>query len=129
MKPFSKFEAIGNRKPVVTRSGKKVLQLFEINADIEYPLVGFVEEDTEINTWTSDGKFSEQGAVQNLDLFMESTKYEGWVAFGPEKNQTRYGIVAFATHAFPTEEEAKNAYRNANDQHEPVGTQKITWED
>ena len=129
MKPFSKLEAIGNGKPVVTRSGKKVLQLFEIDADIEYPLVGLVEGATDVSTWTSDGNFSNQGAVQNLDLFMASTKHEGWIAFGPESAQTDLDLVAFATHVWPTEEAAKNSYRNANYDHEPAGTQKITWEE
>ena len=128
MKPFSKMEAIGNGKPVVTRDGKKVTQLKEFEIVDPYHIAGVMEGSKCITTWTDDGKYN-MSAESEMDLFMASTKHEGWVAFGPRHAQTRVGAVAFTTHAWPTKEEAVRAFRSANDQAEPVGTQYISWED
>lgn len=57
------------------------------------------------------------------------TKKEGWVAFGTEEAQSKYDLVEFATHVWPTEEKAKGSYRGANDGREPASTVKVFWED
>ena len=129
MKPFSKMEAIGNGKPVVTRNGRKVLQIFEVTANIGQPVVAMVEGDSDIQTFTSDGKFYESSLVSVYDLFMATTTKEGWVAFGTERLQEMHGLVGFATHVWPTEEVARASYRGANEQREPKGVQKVSWEE
>lgn len=129
MKPFSKYEAITEKKPVVTRSGKKVTIIGEAPANIDYPVVGIIEGNPVVGTWTSDGLHYKHATEERLqDLFMASVTHEGWVAFGPEVPQSKLGVVAFATHAWSTEEEAKKSYRLATD-HEPKGSIKISWEE
>ena len=129
MKPFSKMEAIGNGKPVVTRDGKKVTQLKEFEIVDPYHIAGVMEGSKCITTWTDDGKYN-MSAESEMDLFMASTKHEGWVAFGPRRvyqSETRF--VAFTTHVWSTKEEAIRSFRYANDYAELVGTQYISWED
>jgi len=127
MKPFSKFEAISG-KPVVTRDGRKVGQLkkFEVTGPLQ--VVGVVEGKAETTAWTDDGKYYPNHTNCHLDLFMAPTMHEGWVAFGPEAIQSADGLVAFATHAWPTEAGAIESYKSANN-HEPKGTVKISWEE
>lgn len=128
MKPFSKFEAISG-KPVVTREGKKVTQLKEFELSGPYQIVGVVEgyNDT-VNEWTDDGSFYTDHIESVMDLFMEAV-VEGWVAFGPEATQISYGLIAFATHVWSTEEKAIESYKSANFNHEPKGTVRISWEE
>ena len=123
MKPFSKFEAISG-KPVVTRDGKKVTQLKEFEVSGPFQIVGVIEGNTGVNEWTDDGNYYSDHDESHSDLFMATVVHEGWVAFGAEG----LGIVAFVTHAWPTEEEAKASYRSANG-HEPKGTVRISWEE
>jgi hypothetical protein len=129
MKPFSKFEAIGEGKPVVTRDGRKVTQLKEFEVIGPYQLVGVVEGKNSTTAWTDDGKYYAIHEEHALDLFMASAVKEGWVAFGAEESQVSHGMVAFVTHAWPTEIEAVCSYRIANESREPKGTAKISWEE
>ena len=135
MKPFSKFEAISG-KPVVTRIGKKVTQLKEIELSGPYQIVGVVEGNDTVDEWTDDGSFYTDHIESVMDLFMESDVHEGWVAFGTrgllrqaEKQQTTLGLVAFATHVWSTEAVAVESYKTANLNHEPKGTVRISWEE
>ena len=130
MKPFSKMEAVGEKKPVVTRDGRKVTILGEIPADVKYPVIGFIEGDVEADSWTSDGRYSVSSDKESpSDLFMEPKQVEGWVAFGPTEVHNRYGLVAFTTHAWPTEKQAIRSFRDANGYKEPKGTVRISWEE
>jgi hypothetical protein len=45
-------------KPVQTRDGRKVEIKFTDGRDSHYPICGYIEGDTFIQTWTSDGYFS-----------------------------------------------------------------------
>ena len=128
MKPFSKFEAI-NGKPVVCRNGEKVEEIFELKADIGQPVVALVEGESQVKTFTSDGHFFENKEESVYDLFMAPAVVEGWVAFGPETDQSMYGLLAFATYVWATEADAIRSYRIANHDHEPKGTVRISWEE
>ena len=128
MKPFSKFEAISG-KPVVTRDGKKVTQLKEFELDGPFQIVGVVEGKRETSSWTDDGNCYGDGSQSHLDLFMASTVVEGWAAFGREVAQSKYNVLAFATHVWATEAEAVKSYKIANDDREPKGTVRISWEE
>ena len=129
MKPFSKMEAIGEGKSVVTGDGRKVTQLKEFELDGPFQIVGVIEGRKEISTWTDDGKYYSSPPDSHLDLFMAPAVKEGYVAFGAEKRQTTFGLVAFATHAWPTEAAAIESYKAANCNHEPKGTVRISWEE
>jgi hypothetical protein len=129
MKPFSKFEAIRG-KPVVTRDGRKVTQIKEFELEGPYKIVAVVEGEKEVATFTDDGKFDQHHSYDSKwDLFMATETHEGWIAFGPEQSHIQLGLVAFTTHAFPSEESAKQSYRNGNHGHEPKGTVRISWEE
>jgi hypothetical protein len=82
-----------------------------------------------LEAWTDDGSFYTDHIESVMDLFMESAVVEGWVAFGPEATQTSYGLIAFASHVWPTEEKAIESYKDANFNHEPKGTVRISWEE
>lgn len=127
MKPFSKFEAISGGT-VVTRDGKKVTQLKEFELSGPFQIAGVIEGRKGLPTWTDDGKYYSDGE-SHLDLFMAPAVKEGYVAFGAEKRQTTFGLVAFATHAWPTEAAAIESYKAANCNHEPKGTVRISWEE
>jgi len=132
MKPFSKMAAIGEGKPVVSRSGKKLLQIHEFSLDIKYPIAGVLEGSNETDTWTSDGRYSDLGGVQHpKDLFMAATPKEGWVAFGVYKkcgDDLEGRPNGFATHVWPTKEKAKADFRSANNGTEAAGTVRVEWE-
>ena len=128
MKPFSKFEALSG-KPVVTRDGKKVTQLKEFEVSGPFQIVGVIEGNTGVNEWTDDGNYYSNHGESHLDLFMAPAVKEGYVAFGAEERQTTFGLVAFATHAWPTEAAAVKSYKDANYDHEPKGTVRISWEE
>ena len=136
MKPFSKTQALTG-KPVVTREGRKVVILGEIPATspcpshslVKYPVIGFVEGDCEAESWTSDGKYALSYKDSPSDLFMESKQVEGWIAYGPTEIQSRYGLVAFSTHAWPTEEQAIKSLSDAIGYKGLKGTVRISWEE
>ena len=128
MKPFSKFEAISG-KPVVTRDGKKVTQLKEFELDGPFQIVGVIEGRRDTCKWTDDGNYYSDHGESHLDLYMASAVVEGWAAFGVEEAQTRHKLVAFVTHAWRTEAMAIESYKDANDDREPKGTVRISWEE
>ena len=128
MKPFSKFEAISG-KPVVTRDGKKVTQLKEFELDGPFQIVGVIEGRRDTCKWTDDGNYYSDHGESHLDLYMASAVVEGWAAFGVEEAQTRHKLVAFVTHAWLTEAMAIESYKDANDDREPKGTVRISWEE
>jgi hypothetical protein len=128
MKPFSKSEALQG-KPVVTRNGKKVLYITEVPLDIMYPVVAVVEGVEEPHIFTSDGNFLKSQDYHTYDLFMASTKKEGWIAFGTNQIKiSSKGIVGFATHVWSTEDEAKRYYYAGNEG-STVHTVKVAWEE
>ena len=129
MRPFSKSEALQG-KPVVTRNGKKVKYITEIPLDINYPVVAVVEGIDEPHVFTSDGKFLKSDNNHLYDLFMGSTKKEGWIAFGTDKRRYSNGdITGFATHVWSTEAEAKRLYLQGNDTESVVHTVHVSWEE
>ena len=129
MKPFSKFEALSG-KPVVTRSGLKVLYITEIPLDVLYPVVAFIEGHNSADGFTSDGAFLQGPSTREhpLDLFMASENKEGWIAFGTD-HRTYAPSAILLGFAWPTEEKAKESYRSVNDGREPASTVKDSWED
>ena len=125
MKPFSKSEALQG-KPVVTRNGKKVLYITEVPLDITFPVVAVIESVGGPCIFTSDGNFLKSQDYHAYDLFMASTKKEGWIAFGVHPHSL--SAAGFATHVWHTEEDAKRYFKKGNST-EPLGTVKVAWEE
>lgn len=124
MKPFSKMQAIGQGKPVMTRDGRKVPILYEVPADIPYPVVGVIEGGESITTWTSDGKYRRYQDDNPDDLFMASTKKEGWI------NLIKTSAVkTFPSTVFSTKEDADKAMQVFAYKYPRVACVKITWEE
>lgn len=104
MKPFNLERALAG-DPVVTRDGHRVTDLRYFNRQgILYPIIGVLEVDDanpEVETWTLYGRFRTH-CDSDYDLFMASTKHEGWVNlyYGAEC-PTLGGIV------YPTKEDAE----------------------
>ena len=69
MKPFNLEKALAGEK-VVTRTGKKVTSLHLLDEPIDYPLVGRVEGELSIKTFTADGSFYTDKSHSDFDLFM-----------------------------------------------------------
>jgi hypothetical protein len=126
-KPFNLEEALAG-KPVVTRNGKKVTNLTQLllkgKDTSEYVLAGVVEG--HIATFTIDGRYNNV-TYSTLDLVMDSETKEGWIAYGNRVLEGTTNKVCFATHVWPTENEAIISFVTANNEH-PVGTVKVTWE-
>jgi hypothetical protein len=75
MKPFNLLEAKAG-KPLVTRDGKKVLELRVFNTDVERPLIAVIEK--KIFAFDLNGKFNPSQDTGS-DLFMALEKKSIWV--------------------------------------------------
>lgn len=70
MKPFNLKEALEG-KPVITRTGKPVNQLFLFDCEDDLPLMGVLNN--ELHSFTKEGKWSSyEHHVNDADLFMAS---------------------------------------------------------
>jgi hypothetical protein len=77
MKPFNLKEALSG-KPVVTRTGDAVSQLYLFDCDDDLPLMGVLHN--EIHSFTKDGKWSTYDTdKRDTDLFMAPEKKSIWV--------------------------------------------------
>lgn len=92
MKPFNLKEALEG-KPVVTRTGDAVTQLYLFNCDDDLPLMGVLNN--ELHSFTKDGKWSVYDAdSRNADLFMAEEKKTIWINIWKNKN----GFIFSTTH-------------------------------
>lgn len=128
MKPFDLKAALAGA-PVVTRDGRKVTNVTQFPVG-EQPVAAVVEGSDEIDTFTEEGVFNPFVRVStSKDLFMASTTKTGWVAYGPDVAYDCPSVFGYSTHVWSTEEEAIDAYKAANVNRLPTGTQKLTWEE
>lgn len=123
MKPFNKEQALAG-KPVITYDGRNVTQLKEFELPIKsedhsFTLVGFIEGNSQLSTWTAFGKhsYSIPSIISRLDLFMKTSKKTGWIAFG-----------SYSTHIWDTKEEAIASYKRVG-LSEPKGAVEVSWEE
>ena len=78
MKPFNLKEALEG-KPVVTRNGRKVLQLFHFDkADVDFKLCAHIEGNKQIFTFNENGSWTEYETSN--DLFMATEKKKLYLA-------------------------------------------------
>jgi hypothetical protein len=127
MKPFNLKDALEG-KPVVTRAGAKVRELYQWKTLSRFPLQVTIEgtSDTTFEL-TLEGRFFDNSNDSSYDLFMASAIEEGWVAFGLNYAPETI-LVGFCTNVWPTEEEAKASLKRATG-FEAKGTQRVSWED
>lgn len=92
MKPFNLKEALEG-KPVVTRNGDVVTQLYLFDCDDDLPLMGVLND--EIHSFTKDGKWSTYSKDQrDTDLFMAEEKKTIWINIWKNK----VGYIFSTTH-------------------------------
>lgn len=75
MIPFNLEEA-KTGKPVVTRDGRRMIELQIFNSEVHRPVVGII--DARVLTFTREGKLLE-GRDSNTDLFMAPERKSIWV--------------------------------------------------
>lgn len=116
MKPFNLERALTG-DPVVTREGISVTELHIFNTLPINPLVAIIEG--QIRSFRLDGYYDGPNARRKYDLFMKSTKHEGWVNLYHNINKSIYFISA----VYDTEKEAKE-----NIESDCINTIQIEWE-
>lgn len=92
LKPFNLKDALAG-KPVVTRSGLKVLRIFETPELTEFHKVQAVVDEPgkpQLLTYSVNGLFSDQSWSRNLDLFMAAEKKSGWANIYPSRRTFIY---------------------------------------
>jgi hypothetical protein len=113
MKPFDKAAALCG-EPVVTRDGKRVINLVEFPVvEDNYTLYGVV--DGTIESWTAAGAYYDSTKPRSVpdsyrDLFMAPTTVKGYIAIGTDPSRLFTGQF-FATHVWPTVEEAESMFK------------------
>lgn len=123
MRPFDLKKALDGA-PVVTRLGKEVTQLHAFNTNTGYPLRAVVGGN--ILGFTEEGAWCNSTGTHDLDLFMKTTKKQGFINIYSNKNGSRevwcktgwtaVGSASDGTEVvsgnkiFPTEEAAANAF-------------------
>jgi hypothetical protein len=86
MKPFSLKHALAGAL-VVTRNGRKVIYVTELEGVKVYPVVGLVEGTESIAKWTKDGYFLKTRSPHKYDLFVHEVKKSIWVNIYDNKSR------------------------------------------
>ena len=95
MKPFDLKQALSG-KPVVTRDGRKVLEIYHFKTAAQPFTVRAVIDGPEkpiIQQYTEDGITSAVFVSSSLDLFMAPEKREWWVGLIRRKNGIIYPFL------------------------------------
>ncbi len=122
MEQFNLNEYLANpERKVVTRDGKPVRIICTDRRGFEdFPIIALVETDGKENgcSYTRDGRYVSNKVDDNLDLFFDPVKHEGWV------NIHRSGGCTWVSDIYPTKIEAESAGCTCEDY---VATAKIEW--
>jgi hypothetical protein len=103
MKPFDLEKALAG-EPVVTRDGKKVIDLYHFKLSTgEFPLVVNIEGKKALSTYTTRGKLTNAATDHEYDLLMAPP--ETWVNVYYNKTTGVYGSSIGTT--YPSEQMAK----------------------
>ena len=117
MKAFNLEEALVG-KPVVTRDGRKVTELYLFKtANSNYPLRVCIDKD--IKDYTDRGTYYAKDTTSEHDLFMEVPIIESWV------NVYCSNGYIYLSSSYESKEEAIEGYRNGPDTIYYVKTIKI----
>ena len=99
MKPFDYFKATDG-EPVITRDGRKVVEIKVFEADIPYCIVAYIEGEDVLRTYDISGKFTEKES--SLDLFMAPKERKEWIVRRTRPNSSEMivkGPWAFRAYA------------------------------
>jgi hypothetical protein len=103
MKPFNLAEAKAG-KPVITRDGKKVVEIQIFNSEVDKPIIGLVG--SKFYAFTKNGKSADDNESA-IDLFMGPEKKTIWVNVHHCGN-----TLALGRGRYPTEAEAREKITN-----------------
>lgn len=115
LKPFNLERALAG-DPVVTRDGRKVLEIMKFSSPFLYPVMALVEDkynSTDSEKFTIEGKlFTEK--CSDCDLFMATTKKTYWVNVykSPFDQLNQQLEVAYMDILHRSKEEAKKSVLN-----------------
>ena len=105
MKPFN-LELAMKGEPVVTREGKKILEIHCFEKVLgQYRLVG-VNENGDLLSWTITGSYNNTEKGHKNDLFMATKTQKVWIAVN-----TTEGYAHGTAKIFNTENEAKEFFK------------------
>ena len=77
MKPFNLQKALAG-EPVVTRDGQKIIEIHYFKyVKTKFPLVVHIENNSSVDHYTINGKWTEDFENEELDLFMAEP--EAWI--------------------------------------------------
>ena len=108
MKPFNLSEYLENpTRKVCTRDGKPVRIVCTDSPNPKCPIYGFVEGDTGITSWRSDGSFS--NLMDSYDLFFADQEEE----LTEFEKMLRYVLECYSGHEFESESEIETLKLNA----------------
>lgn len=78
--PFDLETALKHPERVVTRDGRKVLELYCFKSEMVYKLVGVIENGCQTESWNTSGKYNvNQKNEATHDLFLLPEVKECWV--------------------------------------------------
>ena len=128
MKPFNLEEAKAG-KPVCTRDDKPArIICFDRKIKNCYPLLVLITNNDnyeECYSYTADGKFN-YADESDLDLFMASEKHEGWINL--YRNKEHFNTLPVSL-IYNSEQDAKEAIDDIDDNLQHVATIKIEWKE
>lgn len=103
LKPFNLERALAG-DPVVTRDGRKIIEIIKFNSDINHPIFALVENRINAEWRTLEGKYWDNQESES-DLFMIPIKKTYWINI--YKNE--YGIRLYHDTFFNSKEDAINS--------------------
>lgn len=120
MKPFNLKDAKAG-KPLCTRDGKPVRIICFDRENKDFPLIAAVTNDNyeDFYSYTTDGKFYNDGDISDLDLFMTPEKHKGWINIYKVNGMDCPGNI------YDTREKAISNKKEQN----YITTIKIEWEE
>lgn len=127
MKPFNLQEALAG-KPVVTRDGRKVLQIAHFPKAND-PIRAQIEGSGHVTSFTEKGTFYSVNQSDS-DLFMESTKYTRYINLFRYRHGTGlYGADRFSGQLFSSVKETEQEAQNYPSYIVVAKAVPITWEE
>ncbi len=92
LKPFNLEKALAGEK-VVTRDGRNVVEIVKLNKVMGACNIVGVTEEGKWYSYTSDGCHCTKGTVYDNDLFMTTTKKQGWINIYKQVGNTYVATV------------------------------------
>jgi hypothetical protein len=123
-KPFNLYEAL-NGKPVVNGYGKSITGIVYIPEGATYKVVG-VDRGV-IITYTESGVFNPYDPLSKANLFMETTKREGFVNVW--RNEEPGGVIHATVHISLAQAEAERVTSCSGKAKTLVARLPFTWDE